>query len=42
MRVLFGISNDDTVKGIVKFYEEKYGEKLDYKIAYYFGQFSKN
>ncbi len=40
MRVLFGISNDDTVKGIVKFYEEKYGEKLDYKIAYYFGQFS--
>lgn len=40
MRVLFGMSNDDVVKGIVKFYEEKYGEKIEYKIAYYFGQFS--
>ena len=27
MKVLFGISNEDTVKGIVKFYEEKYKEK---------------
>lgn len=40
MRVLFGMSNDNVVKGIVKFYEEKYNEKLEYKIAYYFGQFS--
>lgn len=40
MKVLFGMSNDDTVKGIVKFYEEKYGEKVEYKVAYYFGQFS--
>ncbi|MBO5478090.1 MAG: hypothetical protein J6A15_10140 [Clostridia bacterium] len=39
MRVLFGMSSDDTVKSIVKFYEEKYGEKIEYKIAYYFGQF---
>ena len=40
MKVLFGMSNEDTVKGIVKLYEEKYGEKVEYKIAYYFGQFS--
>ena len=29
MKVLFGISNEDTVKGIVKFYEEKYKEKIE-------------
>lgn len=40
MKVLFGISNENTVKGIVKFYEEKYKEKIDYKIAYYFKNFS--
>lgn len=39
MKVLFGMSNEDTVKNIVKYYEEKY-EKIEYKIAYYFGQFS--
>lgn len=39
MRVLFGISNDDTVKGIVQFYQDKYGEKLEYKNVYYFKQF---
>ena len=40
MKVLFGMSNDNTVQGIVKYYEEKYKEKLEYKIVYYFGQFS--
>ncbi len=40
MKVLFGISNQATVEGIVKFYEEKYHEKLDYKIAGYFKNFS--
>lgn len=39
MRILFGINNDDTVKGIVEFYEEKYKEKLEYKNVYYFKQF---
>lgn len=39
MKVLFGINNDDTVKGIVKFYNEKYNEKLEYKNVYYFKQF---
>ncbi|MCX8074480.1 MAG: hypothetical protein N2749_02705 [Clostridia bacterium] len=39
MRVLFGINNDDTVKGIVSFYEEKYKEKVEYKNVYYFKQF---
>ena len=39
MKVLFGINNDDTVKGIVSFYEKKYGEKLEYKNVYYFKQF---
>ena len=39
MKVLFGINNDDTVKGIVKFYEEKYNTKLEYKNVYYFKQF---
>ncbi len=36
MKVLFGINNDDTVKGIVEFYEEKYKEKIEYKNVYYF------
>ena len=27
MKALFGLSNDDTVKSIVKFYEETYKEK---------------
>ncbi len=39
MKVLFGINNDDTVKAIVKFYSEKYNEKLEYKNVYYFKQF---
>lgn len=39
MKVLFGVNNDDTVKGIVKFYNEKYNEKLEYKNVYYFKQF---
>ncbi len=39
MKVLFGINNDDTVKGIVKFYNEKYNEKIEYKNVYYFKQF---
>ncbi len=38
MRVLFGINNDDTVKGIAEFYESKYKEKLEYKNVYYFKQ----
>lgn len=38
MKVLFGINNDDTVKGIVDFYEEKYKQKLEYKNVYYFKQ----
>lgn len=38
MKVLFGLSNDDTVKAIVSFYEEKYKEKLEYKNVYYFKQ----
>ena len=39
MKVLFGINNDDTVKGIVEFYEEKYNEKIEYKNVYYFKHF---
>lgn len=39
MKVLFGINNDDTVKGIVELYEKKYNEKIDYKNVYYFKQF---
>ena len=35
MKVLFGINNDDTVKGIVNFYNEKYNVKLEYKNVYY-------
>ncbi len=38
MKVLFGINNDNTVKGIVTFYEEKYKEKIEYKNVYYFKQ----
>ncbi len=38
MRILFGINNDDTVKGITEFYESKYKEKLEYKNVYYFKQ----
>lgn len=40
MKILFGINNDNTVKGIVEFYEKKYNTKLDYKSVYYFKQFS--
>lgn len=40
MKVLFGISNEDTVKSIVKFYEEKYKEKIEYKVALYLKNFS--
>lgn len=39
MKVLFGIANEDTVKGIVKFYEEKYHEKIEYKTALYLKDF---
>ena len=39
MKILFGINNDDTVKGIVKSYNEKYNVKLEYKNVYYFKQF---
>lgn len=38
MKVIFGINNDDTVKGIVEFYEAKYKEKIEYKNVYYFKQ----
>lgn len=41
MKVLFGINNDNTIKGIVDFYEKKYNEKLEYKNVYYFKQFIK-
>lgn len=36
MKVLFAINNDNTVKGIASFYDEKYDEKLEYKSVYYF------
>ena len=39
MKILFGINNDGTVKGIVEFYENKYKEKIEYKNVYYFKQF---
>lgn len=38
MKVLFGLNNDDTVKAIVKYYEETYREKIEYKNVYYFKQ----
>lgn len=39
MKILFGINNDDTVKGVVELYEKKYNEKVEYKNVYYFKQF---
>lgn len=39
MKILFGINNDDTAKGIADFYQQKYQEKIDYKNVYYFKQF---
>lgn len=39
MKILFGINNDDTAKGIASFYEQKYQEKIEYKNVYYFKQF---
>lgn len=39
MKILFGINNDDTAKGIADFYEQKYQEKIEYKNVYYFKQF---
>lgn len=39
MKVLFGINNDNTVKGIIEFFEKKYNVKLEYKSVYYFKQF---
>lgn len=38
MKVLFGLNNDDTVRNIVKYYEENYKEKIEYKNVYYFKQ----
>lgn len=38
MKVLFGLTSDDTVKSIVNFYEETYKEKIEYKNVYYFKQ----
>ena len=38
MKILFGLNNDDTVKAIVKYYEETYNEKVEYKNVYYFKQ----
>ena len=38
MKVLFGLNNDDTVRSIVKYYEETYKEKVEYKNVYYFKQ----
>ena len=32
MKVLFGISNDATIAGIAKYYEEKYNEKIEYEV----------
>lgn len=40
MRVLFGISNDATIAGIARYYEEKYNEKIEYDVALYFNDFS--
>ena len=40
MKVLFGISNDATIAGIAKYYEEKYNEKIEYEVALYFSDFS--
>lgn len=38
MKILFGLNNDDTVRSIVKYYEETYKEKIEYKNVYYFKQ----
>ena len=38
MKILFGLNNDDTVKAIVKYYEDTYKEKVEYKNVYYFKQ----
>lgn len=38
MKILFGLNNDDTVKSIVKYYEDTYKEKIEYKNVYYFRQ----
>ena len=38
MKILFGLNNDDTVKSIVKYYEDTYKEKVEYKNVYYFKQ----
>lgn len=38
MKILFGLNNDDTVRSIVKYYEETYKEKVEYKNVYYFKQ----
>ena len=38
MKILFGLNNDDTVKAIVKYYEETFKEKVEYKNVYYFKQ----
>lgn len=40
MRVLFGISNDATIAGIAKYYEDNYNEKIEYDVALYFSDFS--
>ena len=40
MKVLFGISNDATIAGIAKYYEEKKKEKIEYEVALYFSDFS--
>ena len=39
MKILFGINNDDTAKGITEFYKQKYQENVEYKNVYYFKQF---
>src|SRR5574344_17833 len=39
MKVLFGVNNDDTVKGMVNFYNQKYKDNIEYKNVYYFKQF---
>ena len=38
MKILFGLNNDDMVRSIVKYYEENYNEKVEYKNVYYFKQ----
>ena len=38
MKILFGLNNDETTKGIIKAYEDKFKEKVEYKNVYYFKQ----